>query len=59
MDADYDTLLFHMAVKWFSKGNMLPRVYKLRKEVKLSLKVQRNQNLLHLFTGDGSQLTLA
>ena len=37
---------------------MLAWVYKLMKEVEL-LKAQENHNLLHLFTADGFQLTLA
>jgi len=34
MDSTYETLLFHTAVCWLSKGNMLARVYDLREEVK-------------------------
>ena len=54
-----ETLLFYTAAPWLSKGNMLARVYKLRKEVELFLEAQGNQNLLQLFTADGLQLTLA
>ena len=42
MDADHDTLLFHIALQWLSKDHMLVQIYKLRKEVKLSLKDQEN-----------------
>ena len=58
IDADHETLLFHMAVRWLSKGNMLARVYELKTEVKLFLEAQGNQNHLHLFRADGFQLTL-
>ena len=37
---------------------MLARVYELREEVKLFLEAQGNQNLVHLFTAYGFQLTL-
>ena len=47
MDADHKTLLLHTAVQWLPKGNMLARVYKLRKGVELVLEAQRNQNLPH------------
>ena len=30
MDSAYETLLFHTAVRWLSKGNKLGRVYDLR-----------------------------
>ena len=51
-------LLFHTVVQWLSKSSILSRIYEQRKEVELFLKAQRNQNLLHLFTADGFQLTL-
>ena len=59
MDADHETLLFHTAVRWLSKGNMLARVYELRKEVELFLKGQGNKDLLCSFTAEGFQLALA
>ena len=31
MDSAYETLLFHTAVRWLSKGKMLGRVYDMRK----------------------------
>ena len=46
MDADHDTLLFHIALQWAEKDHkldhMLVQIYKLRKEVKPSLKDQGN-----------------
>ena len=58
MDADHETALFYIAVQWLTQGNMLARVYELKKEVKLFLEAQENQNLVHLFTADRFQLTL-
>ena len=59
MNADHETLLFHTAVRWLLKGNMLVRVYELRKEVELFLETQGNKNLLRLLTAVGFQLALA
>ena len=35
MDADHEILLFHMAIRSLSKGNMLSQVYEMWKKVKL------------------------
>ena len=58
IDTDHEILLFHTAVKWLPKGNMLARAYELWKKVELFLEAQGYQNLLHLFTVYGFQLTL-
>ena len=33
MDAGHDTLLYHSEVRWLSRGKVLQRVFKLRREV--------------------------
>jgi len=45
MDAEYDSLLFHTSVRWFSKGNMLIRLARLLPEVIEFLKIQHKQKL--------------
>ena len=42
LDADHKTLLFHTVVRWLAKGNMLTRVYVLRKKVELLLEAPGN-----------------
>ena len=42
MDANHETLLFNTADECWSKGNLLARVYELRKEVELFLEAQEN-----------------
>nr|XP_039258063.1 protein FAM200B-like [Styela clava] len=59
MDSDHEALLFHMAVRWLSKGNMLSRVHEMREEVKLFLEAQGKQDLLLSFASDSFQLGLA
>ena len=58
MDSAYETLLFHTAVRWLSKGNMLGRVYEMSKEVRRFLESRRKQDLLLPFTSQEFQLTL-
>lgn len=59
MDSDHETLLFHTAVRWLSKGNMLARVYEMKEEVMVFLKDQGKQDPLFSFTSDSFQLSLA
>ena len=59
MDSAYETLLFHPAVRWLSKGNMLDRVYDMREKVRRFLESHLKQNLLLSFTSQEFQLTLA
>ena len=59
MDSAYEILLFHPAVRWLSKGNMLGRVYDMREEVRRSLESHWKQDLLLSFTSQEFQLTLA
>ena len=41
MNADHESLLFYCAVRWLSKGNVLCRVFELRKELKEFLRLQK------------------
>ena len=41
MNADHELLLFYCAVRWLSKGNVLCRVFELRKELKEFLQLQK------------------
>nr|XP_039256335.1 protein ZBED8-like [Styela clava] len=59
MDSDHEALLFHTAVRWLSKSNMLSRVYEMSEEVKLFLEAQGKQDLLLSFASDSFQLGLA
>ncbi|KAF2890405.1 hypothetical protein ILUMI_15768 [Ignelater luminosus] len=45
MNSENETLLFHTEVRWFSKGNMPSKLYKLR-EVRLFLTNKKNKELL-------------
>ena len=59
MDSAYETLPFHPAVRWLSKGHMLVRVYDMREEVRRFLESHWKQDLLLSFTSQEFQLTLA
>ena len=59
MDADHSALLYHTQVRWLSKGNMLSRIFELRKEVKLFLLAKQKHDLLLAFGGDGFSTHLA
>jgi len=37
LDSEYETFLFHTEVRWLSKGNMLARLFSLKKEVAVFL----------------------
>ena len=43
MSSDHEVLLFHCAVRWLSKGNVVGRIFELREELKefLQLKGQK------------------
>ena len=53
MDADHTALLYHIQVRWLSKGNMLSRIFEIREEVKLFLVAKQKHDLLLAFGGDG------
>ena len=46
--ADHEVLLFHINVRWLSKGNMLERFYELKDEVKLFWKIRKSLTCLLL-----------
>ena len=58
MDADHTALLYQIQVRWLSKGNMLSRIFELRK-VKLFLVAKQKHDLLLAFGGDGFYAYLA
>ncbi|XP_068204577.1 zinc finger BED domain-containing protein 5-like [Palaemon carinicauda] len=58
LETDYKTLLFHTNVHWLSKGNMLGRLYELREEVALFLKIEQNEYLA-TFNSEEVGLSLA
>ena len=59
MDAVHDTLLFHIAVRWLSKGNVVQRVFELREDVSLFLRIQNKQDLLSAWSADSFEIRLA
>ena len=59
MDSAYETLLFHPAVRWLSKDNMLGLVHDMREEVRRFLETHWKRDLLLSFTSQEFQLTLA
>ena len=51
MDSNHETLLFHISVRWLSKGNMLARVYEMKDELKLFLEAhgkQESPSIVHV-----------
>ena len=48
MDAAHETLLFHTAVRWLSKGNVVQRVFELR--------IQNKQDLLSSWSADSFEI---
>ncbi|KAK9745187.1 hypothetical protein QE152_g7170 [Popillia japonica] len=46
LDSEYETLLFHTAVRWMSNGNMLARLYELREELKVFFIEMKMQHFL-------------
>ncbi|XP_063889743.1 protein FAM200C-like [Scylla paramamosain] len=59
MDAAHETLLFHTAVRWLSKGNVVQRVFELREEISLFLRIQNKQDLLSAWSADSFEIRLA
>ena len=59
MDSAHEILLFHTAVRWLSKGNVVQRVFELREEIKLFLEVQNKQDLYSTWCVDGFEIQLA
>ncbi|XP_076063460.1 protein FAM200C-like [Oratosquilla oratoria] len=59
MESEHEALLFHTNVRWLSKGNMLGRLYELRKEVEIFLDSQQKVDLYDKFQSEGFHATLA
>ncbi len=49
IDSEYEALLFYSKVRWLSKGNVVNRVFGLRRELKLFLGMQGKDDLLSHF----------
>ncbi|XP_063845416.1 SCAN domain-containing protein 3-like [Scylla paramamosain] len=58
MDAAHETLLFHTAVRWLSKGNVVQSVFELREEISLFLRIQNKQDLLSAWSADSFEIRL-
>jgi len=50
MNSDHQNILFHSEIRWFSRGEVLKRLYEMRKEVELFL-IDRKNDAVPLFTG--------
>ena len=48
IDSDHQNLLFHSEVRWLSRGQVLKRLYELRKKVELFL-IDKKIDLSHYF----------
>ena len=59
MDAAHETLLFHTAVLWLSKENVVQRIFELREEISLFLGIQNKQGLLSAGSADSFEIRLA
>ena len=59
IDAAYETLLFHTAVRWLSKENIVQRVFELREEISIFLRIQNKQYLLSAWSADSIEIRLA
>ena len=57
--ADHEVLLFHINVRWLSKGNMLERFYELKDEVKLFWEDQKKFDLLATVNSEEFEISLA
>ena len=44
MNSTHETLLFHSAIRWLSKGNVLNRVYEMKNEIQVFSKFQKKGN---------------
>ena len=59
MNATHETLLFHTAVRWLSKGNVLNRVFEMKDEIKLFLEFKNKNEILSYFNDDNWITSLA
>ncbi len=49
MDSEHEALLFYSKMRWLSKGNVVNRVFELRRELKMFLEMQGKDDLLTHF----------
>ena len=59
MNATHETLLFHTAARWLSKGNVLNRVFEMKDEIKLFLEFKNKNEILSYFNDDNWITSLA
>ena len=59
MNATHETLLFHTAMCWLSKGNVLNHVFEMKDEIKLFLEFKNKDEILSYFYDDNWITSLA
>ena len=59
MNSTHETLLFHTAVRWLSKGNVLNRVYEMKDEIQAFLEFKNKREFLSYFNDDKWMNSLA
>ena len=52
MNAMHEILLFHTAVQWLSKGNVLNHVFEMKDEIKLSSEFKNKEEFLSYFNNN-------
>ena len=55
----HEILLFHTAVRWLSKGNVLNHIFEMKDEIKLFLEFKSKEKFLSYFNNNNWITSLA